>query len=111
MSAEPTGVDGGGETEETVELGDHERQLIASIAESPAWESLRKVARNRMERHFRRLAHTFAMKGVEPNYAELQWQRGVIAGMKFILDNPLIEAAKLERLLAEQQEEGSEPVA
>lgn len=76
-------------------------QLLAALGARPEWNALRKLARDRMERHFAKLARLFASEGEELDYARLQYQRGVFAGMKFLLDGPTIEAAKLKRLLEE----------
>jgi len=85
-------------------VGDHERKLVAQLADQPGWEILRRVALERMHVHFRQLTRAFMSRAIAPDYDQLQWQRGVFAGMKFLLDNPLIEAEKLKRLL--EQEEG-----
>jgi hypothetical protein len=58
-----------------------------------------------MDQHFRTLMKEFMAEGVEPDYARLQWMRGCFAGMKFVLDYPTIEATKLERLLAGEQDD------
>lgn len=57
--------------------------------------------------HFRLLAREFATKGVEPNFADLQFHRGFFAGMKFLLDNPGVEYAKLQRELAKERKDVS----
>lgn len=92
--------------EPRTELNEHERQMIAALADSPGWDALRVAAEVRMQQHFRSLARMFATRGVQPDYAQLQWQRGVFAGMKFILDNPLIQAARLAKLLEDQEGSG-----
>jgi hypothetical protein len=62
-----------------------------------------------MERHFRVLARAFAQRNNQPDYDRLQWERGFFAGMKFLLDNPLIEEAKLIAALDSQENlEGSD---
>jgi hypothetical protein len=79
-------------------------QLLAALAARPEWEALRRRCERRMDGHFRRLARLFATEGQELDYARLQFQRGVFAGMKFLLDAPAVEAKKLERLLENDTE-------
>lgn len=81
-------------------------ELLAKLADDPAWGALSRVAEELMERHFRGVARDFMTRNVQPDYARLQWQRGVFAGIKFLLDSPHIQEKKLERLLA--QLEGSD---
>lgn len=83
----------------------HDLQLLATLIERPEWAALRRVAEQRMDRHFRRLARLFATEGEEPPYDRLQHQRGVFAGMKFVLDEPhrLLTPGRLERLLEEEE--------
>lgn len=73
------------------------RELIAHLADHPAWAELRKLATEQKERHFRNLLREFELKNHQPDYAELQWERGFWAGMKFLLDKPTLEAAELDR--------------
>lgn len=53
-----------------------------------------------MDRRAERLAHQFLTRNAQPDYAELQYLRGFFAGMKFLLDQPDLEAAALQRALA-----------
>lgn len=87
------------------DLTEHESQQLAALGNRPEWEVLRNLAKQRMESHFDRVAKAFMREGVEPDYARLQWQRGFFAGMKFLLDNPTVEAAKLDRLIAAESKE------
>ena len=82
-------------------------ETLAELANHPAWKELYKVSEERMEMHFRVLVREFATKGVEPNYAELQYQRGFFAGMKFLLDNPGVEYRKLQRELEKERKDVS----
>lgn len=59
-----------------------------------------------MDIHFRLLAREFMNRGHAPDYAELQWQRGFFAGIKFLLDTPDLEAKRLARALAREQKDG-----
>lgn len=79
-------------------------ELLAQLGNHPGWPTLREHAKQLMDAHFRGLAREFATRNNQPDYAQLQWERGVFAGIKFLLDNPTIEARKLERLLAQQDE-------
>lgn len=81
---------------------DEDKQLLAQLGRRPEWVALRRLAEHRMQHSFERIARAFATKDVRPDYAELQWERGFFAGMKFLLDNPTVEAAKLSRLLAKE---------
>lgn len=87
------------EQDDVVELSEEDRALVAALMERPEWEALTQVCKARMDKHFRRLARMFATEGYDPDYGRLQWQRGVFAGMKLVLDRPLIEARALRRLL------------
>lgn len=78
---------------------------MAHLGQQPGWEALRSLAKERMEKHFDLLAREFAMRGKQPDFAELQWHRGFFSGMKFLLDNPTLEARKLEKALAEERED------
>lgn len=83
----------------------HDVQLLAALIERPEWRALRHVAEQRMDRNFRRLARLFASEGEEPDYDRLQFQRGVFAGMKFVLDEPhkIANPRSLERLLNDEE--------
>ena len=83
---------------------DADTQILADLSKHPGWEVLRRVAQTRMDTIGQRLAHDFLTKNNQPDYAELQWVRGVIAGFKFLLDNPDMEARKLEKLVEQQKE-------
>lgn len=93
------------ETPARLVVSSHDLQLLASLVKRPEWEALRRLARHRMDKHFRRLARIFASEGQEPDYDRLQYQRGVFAGMKFVLDEPhkLLTPGRLERLLEEEE--------
>lgn len=84
---------------------DHEAQLLAKLGGSPEWEMLRQRAERAMTARSELLAHLFLRRNQQPDYAQLQWERGVFAGIKFVLDHPTLEAKKLERLLAAQTRE------
>lgn len=83
----------------------HDLQLLAALIDRPEWTALRLVAEQRMHRQFRQLARMFATEGKELDYDRLQFQRGVFAGMKFVLDEPhkLLRPGRLERLLNEEE--------
>jgi hypothetical protein len=86
------------------ELSEDDRKLLAALGDRPEWDALREHSEILMEKHFHRVAREFMTAGTEPEYARLQWQRGVFAGMKFLLDAPTVEAKKLERLLENDME-------
>lgn len=83
----------------------HDVQLLAALIDRPEWRALRLVAEQRMDRNFRRLANLFATEGSELDYDRLQFQRGVFAGMKFVLDTPhkIANPRSLERLLNDEE--------
>lgn len=85
--------------DEALELSEEDRALVAALMERPEWAALTQVCKGRMDRHFRKLARLFATEGYHPDYDRLQWQRGLFAGMKLVLDRPLIESRALARLL------------
>lgn len=77
---------------------EHDDQLIATLADNPAWQALERRIAREGEQHFNRLARHFARYGNKVDYEQLQYDRGRYAGMKHILDEP--------RRLAQQQEAG-----
>lgn len=85
--------------DEDAAISEEDRALVAALMERPEWEALTQLCKARMDKHFRKLARLFATEGLDPDYGRLQWQRGVFAGMKLVLDRPLIEARALARLL------------
>lgn len=79
--------------------------LLASLAQHPAWAVLEQRGRDRMEKHGQLLATEFLSMNKQPDYGQLQWVRGVFAGIKFLIDQPTLDARKLEKLLAEERGE------
>ena len=82
---------------------DHTTQLLARLGTDPAWPALRDRAKERMDVEFDRLAKALMRDG-EVSREEVQYRRGFFAGMKFLLDNPTLEARKLDRALAKEGE-------
>lgn len=80
-------------------------QLLAQLAEHPAWKELAKVLDERMDKEFHRLALEFATRDKQPDYGELQYVRGFMAGMKFLWKEPTLEAKALARVLAQERGE------
>lgn len=89
-------------TRERVSITD--LQLLAGLADRPEWAALRRACEQRLDNHFRKLARIFQTEGVAPDYDRLQWQRGVFAGVKLVLDEPhkIAHKRSLERLLDEE---------
>lgn len=85
-----------------VEAISEPNQLLADLTTHPGWNELRRVAKERMEGHFKELSREFASKDNRPDYETLQFQRGVFAGMKHLLDHPDLEAKRLKRLLEKE---------
>ena len=82
---------------------DHEQQLLARLGNDPAWGTLRDRAKDRMDKEFVRLAKQL-MVGDEVTRENVEYRRGFFAGMKFLLDNPTLEAKRLDRVLAKEGE-------
>lgn len=80
-------------------------QDLASLAQDPRWKELGRVMDERMDREFTSLAHKFAKLNEQPDYAQLQWVRGVMAGMKFLYRQPTLNADALSKLLAQERGE------
>ena len=78
-------------------------QLLASLAQHPAWAELAKRLDDAMDKKFNGLARDFARKDHRPDYAELQWVRGFFAGMKFLWKEPTLEANALAKELARER--------
>lgn len=87
---------------------DARKQLLAALGSRPEWAALTEYAKELMDQHFAKVTRHFMNEGEAPDYDRLQWQRGVFAGIKFMLDNPTLEAKKLERLLARQRPDDTE---
>lgn len=81
---------------------DHDRQLLAHLGQQPGWQALRRAAEERMEREFRLMAHAL-MRPEGVSEEKRHHARGFFAGMKFLLDNPTLEAKKLEKALREEE--------
>ena len=80
-------------------------EQLASLADDPRWAELGKVLEARMDKEFTTLARQFATKDARPDYEQLQWVRGVFAGMKFLYKQPALEARELSKLLARERGE------
>lgn len=93
------------ETPARPNINPHDVELLAALITRPEWLAFRKVAELRMDRHFRKLARLFATEGAELDYDRLQYQRGIFAGMKFLLDEPhkIANPDRLRRLLNEEE--------
>jgi hypothetical protein len=87
----------------TVATKDHEAQLLAKLGGSAEWQALRERAERAMRHRGEILAQQFLRRNHRPDYEQLQWERGVFAGIKFLLDHPTMEAQRLERLLERDQ--------
>ena len=80
-------------------------EQLASLAADPRWQALQARAKERLDREFNSITRAFIYKDVQPDYGDLQYRRGVFAGIKFLLDQPDLDAKKLEKLLAEERGE------
>lgn len=79
-------------------------QLLAELGSHPGWPILHDRAKRQMDLFFMQLAREFASANKRPDYETLQWKRGFFAGMKFLLDNPTVEAKRLAKALAQEDE-------
>lgn len=87
-------------------MAEEPNELLAHLADHPAWPTLKETARRQMEYIFAVTARELmASKTGELPATEIQFRRGFFAGMKFLLDYPTLEAEKLKRALAEDREE------
>jgi hypothetical protein len=77
-----------------------DRSLLLSLRQQPGWQVLERLAGERRDRTLANLAHDLAERkeGTVPP-EELQYLRGFLAGMKFLLKQPDLEARKFERAL------------
>jgi membrane-associated PAP2 superfamily phosphatase len=85
-------------------MSDHD-QMLGQLGLHPGWAILSEKARGKADAHFAHLARQFAAKDNRPDYDTLQWQRGFFAGMDFLIANPTVEASKLAKALAREQDE------
>lgn len=76
---------------------------LARLGHDPAFKRLKIVADEREAVFFTGLVRQFKTKDTRPDYEDLQWFRGFFAGMKFLLDNPTLEAKALEKELAKER--------
>ena len=81
---------------------DHDRELLSHLSSHPSWGVLRTVSKERMDEVFLLTARELMRGEVVPKEV-IEYRRGFFAGMKFLLDNPTVEAQKLERSLAAEQ--------
>ena len=77
--------------------------LLADLVHHPAWKLLAERGRERMEARGAQIAREFLEFNKQPVYASLQYDRGFFAGIKFLIDQPTLDAKKLERALAEER--------
>lgn len=80
-------------------MNEHQRQQLAKLPESAEWAALTAYCKEQMEIHFKQLAVGLMTKDKEVEYGDLQYRRGLFAGMKLLLDGPAIMAAQLKREL------------
>lgn len=78
-------------------------ELLASLAQHPAWNELAKALDDRMDKEFSRLAVEFATRDKRPDFEALQYVRGFMAGMKFLWKTPTLEANALAKALAQER--------
>lgn len=76
---------------------------LAALAQHPGFAVLCKRVEQVMDRHFHTLAVEFATRGKQPDYAELQWQRGFLACLQKLPTIVNMEAKALAKLLAQEQ--------
>jgi hypothetical protein len=88
-------------------LDDEQELAVAHLGQHPAWPVLRIIAQTRMEAEFRRTASEM-LSGKEIPGETIAYRRGFFAGMKFLLDNPTIAAARLDEAIRQEQEDKEE---
>lgn len=89
--------------EHTQKLVERERHFRA-LKESPAWSSLEDALKEKMEAHYKTLAHKL-MRGERVSMADAQWYRGFFAGARFVLRTPDFNDSELKKALEKQQRE------
>ena len=78
----------------------HDQELLAHLAETPAWAALRKIGEERITSEYQRVTAALMRGDLVP---DLDYRRGVCDGIRFLLRNPGLEAKKLEKLLAQER--------
>lgn len=85
-------------------------EVISHLSGHPAWEELRKLAAEKREQTFDRVAKDL-IRGEPIVDTDVAFTRGFFKGMKFLLDNPTLEDAKLRRALEESERKEVSTVA
>ena len=73
-----------------------------ALKELPQWDSLRELAKEKMEDTFASLTNRMMSKQGVPEH-ERQYWRGYFAGIKFLLDQPDLHEKRLKKFEAEHQ--------
>jgi len=82
------------------------REALAHLGQHPAWGQLRQLANERQDAETKRLAAAI-LRGDEFSQEDIAFTRGFFRGMRYLLDNPSLEAKKLR---AELGVEESDPI-
>lgn len=85
-------------------LTDHEAQLMAKLP-TAEWEAWRTWGREQLANYMSRITRELVRANAQPDWAELQFKRGYIAGFEDALDGPETVRRKLERERIIEKEE------
>lgn len=80
-------------------------ELLGQLLAHPAWPLLARRAADYKRRQGRILAANFLLKNSQPPYERLQYERGFIDGMRFLLKQPQASFAEFQKELARERKE------
>lgn len=80
-------------------------ELLAQLSQHPAWPLLHERMDEYKQKHANHVAAQFLRRNHQPDYAELQWQRGVFHGISLVLAAPALEWDKVQKALTSDREE------
>jgi hypothetical protein len=80
---------------------------LIHLKEDAGWKALHERVADRMEKEFRRTAAQM-MAGTEIPQWEIEYRRGFFAGMKFLLDQPDLDAQKMAEAIRRERKETSQ---
>ena len=81
-------------------IASHDQELLAHLARTPGWQALTALGAEKKEREYGRLAKAL-MRGEQ--IPDLEYRRGFLDGIDFILRNPDLAANKLDKALAQER--------
>lgn len=88
-------------------MNQHERDLIAKLADQPGWAALKTSVADKREKVFHQLAIKL-MAGADIPDAEVAEARGFFKGMEFLLREPAMSVKAIEKELAKEADTSGE---